>query len=177
VSKGLLAAFDNAISLRGPTVPATHMVLAALDVPDDFPPVFKRCGPIDPVRDFTWSSYVAVYRPQSPPAMIVSPALIFWEGYEVGDYLDGVAQVHSQMGQRVLHGPAFGDQTRYYEGTDPDDGMYGYAAFWRYANIYCEAFVAGPPGRFGPIDIYRYAEIQHRRARAELESGRASAGR
>jgi hypothetical protein len=153
------------------------MVLAALDVPDDFPTISMRCGPVEALRDQTWSSYVAVYRTLSSEAMIASETLVFWEGYDIGTYLDRAARMQSQKGEKELRGPTFGDQTYYYEGKDPKDGMYGYTAFWRYANIYCELLVAGPPGRFGPIDIYRYAEIQHRRAWAELESGRATAGR
>ena len=176
-SRRLLTALENPVGPRGPTVPAAHMVVAASDVPDDFPPISKRCGPVEAVRDVTWSSYMAVYRPASPLAMIVSQTLIFWEGFDVGDYLAGIAQVRSEVGHKELGGPAFGDETRYYEGMLPDEGVDGYTAFWRYGNIFCEVWVAGPPSRFGPIDIYRYAEIQHRRARAELESGRATANR
>lgn len=178
ISTGLLTALENPVGPRGPTVPAAHMVLAATDVPDDFLPFSKRCGTVDPVQDHTWCSYVAIYRAQSTQAMIVSQALVFWEGYDVGEYVSGMVAVRRQFKDKELSGgSAFGDESHYYEGTLPDDGMYGYTAFWRYANIYCEIWVGGPPGRFGPIDVYRYAEIQHRRAKAELESGRATASR
>jgi hypothetical protein len=177
VSKRLLTALENP-SLRGPTVPAVHMVVAALDVPDDFPPISKRCGPIEDLRELTWSSYKAVYRPATAPlAMIVSQTLIFWEGYDVSEYLAGVADVRRGVGHKQLRGPAFGDETLYLDGMLPDEGINGYTAFWRYANIFCELWLAGAPGRFGPIDIYRYAEVQHRHAREELESGRATASR
>jgi hypothetical protein len=147
------------------------MVLAALDVPDDFAPISTRSGPVDVVSDATSSSYVAIYRPKSPPAMIVSQTLIFFKGYDVAGYLDVMTRVRRDLGDKEISGPVFGDQAKYYEGKLPDHGMYGYTAFWRYSNLYCELWVAGQPGRFGPIDIARYAEIQHRRARAVAESG------
>jgi hypothetical protein len=177
VGERLLAALENTTGPRGPTVPATHMVLAALDVPDDFVPISKGCGPVERFRDITWSSFRAIFCPQSPPSMIVSQTLVFWEGYDVAGYLGGMAEVRTEAGDIELRGPAFGDQTRYYGGMTPDDEMYRHMAFWRYSNIYCELWTAGPPGRFGPIDIYRYAGIQDRRVRAELDSGRATEGR
>jgi hypothetical protein len=154
------------------------MVVAALDVPDDFRPISRRCGPIEDLREVTWSSYKAVYRPATAPlAMIVSQTVIFWEGCDVGDYLAGVADVRRGVGHKELLGPAFGDEILYFDGMLPEEGVHGYTAFWRYANIFCELWVAGAPGRFGPIDIYRYAEVRHRHARDELESGRATASR
>lgn len=176
MSNVLVTAFNNPIDMRSPTVPAVHMVLAASDVPDDFLPASKRCGPVEHLRDHTSSSYRAVYRRAQPPlGLIVSETVIFWE--EVGDYLGDLAEKRKSVGHKEMSGPTIGDQTLYFEDMVPEDGVDGYTAFWRYGNIYCEAFVAGAPGRFGPIDIYRYAEVQHLRAKAELESGRATASR
>lgn len=161
-------ALDNRTGARGPTMPAADMVLGAWDAPEDYIPLYSSCGPLDHARENTISTYIAVFRPESPGTVIVSQALVFPQGDAPSGYVKGAIQALVGTNNKEFGGPALGEDSHYFEGKLGGDRLHRYTAVWRYDRVFCELAVGGPPGRFTKSDVHRYAAIQDKRAAAEL---------
>jgi hypothetical protein len=169
VPKRLGMALENRGGTKGPTMPAAEMVLGAWDVPYDYFPMTKHCGPLDHLKGDTSSSYISLFRPESPGLAIVSQAFVVQQADDRGGLIDGSIQALHEKGHLEFGGPRLGDRTHYVEGKADSDKLYRYTALWRRANAFLEVAVAGPPGRFTKAHLFRYAAIQDDRARAVLD--------
>ena len=169
-------ALDDRGASRGPTMPAAEMVLGSWDVPDGFFPLAANCGPLDYAREGTTSTYMALFRPESPGPVIVSQAIVFPEADGPLGHIEGALQALAQMQNSEFTGPPLGDKTNYVEGKLDGGRLYRYQALWRYPGVFCEVAVSGPPGRFSKSDLYHFAAVQNRRATAELDSRREATG-
>jgi len=149
-------------------MPAADMVLSAWDVPQDFFPAPSYCGPLDHPRENAASSFVALFRPESPVPVIISQALVFPESDAPRGYVEGVMQALVSTANNEFGGPALGEESHYFEGKLDGDRLYRYTALWRYPGVFCEVAVAGPPGRFTKSDLQHYAAIQDKRATSQL---------
>ena len=113
------------------------------------------------------SSYVALFRPESPGPVIISQALVFPESDAPSGYIDGAKQALVATANTEFAGPPLAEESHYFEGR-LTDMLYRYTALWRYPGVFCEVAVAGPPGRFTKLDLQRYAAIQDKRATSQL---------
>jgi hypothetical protein len=161
-------ALDKRAGAKGPTMPAAEMVLGAWDVPYDYFPIPNVSGPLDHLRDCATSSYLAFFRPESPGVVIIGQAFIAPDEEDTGGYIDGAIEALHEQGHKDFDGPRLGDRTHYVEGKADGERQYRYTALWRYGNAFLEVAVAGPLGRFTKSQLYKYAAIQDKRARAEL---------
>ncbi len=91
-------ALDNRGARRGPTMPAADMVLGSWDVPQDFFPWAAHCGPLDYASESTMSTYMALFRPESPGPTIVSQAITFAESNAPSGHIEGAVQVLRETG-------------------------------------------------------------------------------
>ena len=162
-------AFEKSGKSRGPTMPAADMVIGPWDVPAEFMPLSKICGPLDHARKTTVSTFVSVYRPVSPGPVIASQALLFPSDEGIEDYVKGVMQALVAAENRDFAGPQLGLDAHYFRGPLDGDRLYRHTALWHYGRAFCECSVSGPPGTFNTDDLHQYAEIQDRRALASLE--------
>ena len=170
--KRIRVALDGRGGARGPTMPAADMVLGAWDVPPDYIPLPSSCGPLDYARDNTSSSYIAVFRPESPGPVILSQALVFPQRDAPPGHLEGSKEVLVSTGNEEFDGPPLGEESHYFKGKLEGDRLYRHTALWRSATVLCELALAGPPGTFKAADLHDYAAVQARRAaqkRNELE--------
>jgi len=161
-------ALDTRGKSRGSTMPAAEMVIGPWDVPPEFMPLSKICGPLDHARKTTVSTFVAVYRPVSPGPVIASQAVVFPSGEGIADYVKGVMQALVGAQNREFDGPALGVDSHYFEGPLDGDRLYRHTALWHYGRVFCECSVSGPPRTFNADDLLHYAAIQDRRAQANL---------
>jgi len=166
--KRIRIALDSRGGARGPTMPAADMVLGALDVPDDYVPLENSSGPLEYARENTVSTYVTVFRPESPGPVIVSQAVVFGRDDPPHGHVQGAMEALVQTGNKEFSGPPLGEESHYFEGNLDGEQLYRYTALWRYQHVFCEVAVAGPPGRFTKSDLHRYAATQDARATAEL---------
>jgi hypothetical protein len=173
--KRIRMALDSRGASRGPTMPAAEMVLGAWDVPHDFFPFAAHCGPLDHAREHANSTYVALFRPESPGPIILSQALVFEESDAPVGHIQGALRALVETQNTEFSGPPLGDESHYFKGKLDGDRLYRYQALWRYPGVFCEVAVAGPPGAFTAADLSHYAAVQARRAEANLESGRPTA--
>src|SRR5947207_399617 len=150
-------AIDGRVGARGPTMPSADMVLGPWDVPDNFIPAPGFCGPLDHARESAASSYVALFRPESPGPVIISQALVFPESDAARGYVEGAMQALVSTANKEFGGPPLGEETHYFEGKLDGDRLYRYTALWRYPGVFCEVAVAGPPGRYTKSDLQHYA--------------------
>lgn len=172
--KRIRMALDSRGGARGPTMPAADMVLGAWDVPRDYIPLPSSCGPLDHAPDYTSSSYIAVFRPESPGPVILSQALVFPQGDAHRGHLEGATQVLVATENEEFDGPLLGEEGRYFKGKVDGDRLYRHSALWKSANVFCELALAGPPGAFNAADLYQYAAVQARRgAQKRNELGQA----
>ena len=167
--KRIRMALDKRAGARGPTMPAADMVLGPWDVPDDLIPVPNLCGPLDHARENTSSSYVAVFRPESPGPVIVSQAFMFPEQDDPRGYIEGAMQALVHVNNVEFGGPPLGEEGHYFEGKLDGDRLHRYTALWRYPGVFCEVAVAGPPGGFNAADLHHYAAAQDRRVQASMK--------
>lgn len=173
VPKHIRKALDSRGDAQAPTMPAADMVLGSWDVPDDLFPVQSSSGPLpDPTHSNT-SSYRVVFRPESPGPVIISQAAVSDRDGAVADYLVGAMKVLNEMGNEEFEGASLGEESHYFRGTLDDGRLKRYTALWRYSNVFCEVAVVSPSGRFKASDVRRYAAIQDKRARAELDRNAA----
>lgn len=171
--KHIRAAVDSWQDRRGPTMPAADMVLGPWDVPDDFLPLEQASGPLGHPDNPTLSSYVAVYRPEKPGPIIVSQTLVFPTGDGARHHVAGAVQALVETGNRELDGIQIGDESHYFSGQLDAGRLNRWTALWRYADVFCEVGIAGPPGRYTKSQLDEYAQKQDRRARAALEGALA----
>jgi len=167
-------ALNGRVGARGPTMPAADMVLGASDVPAEYIPLPESYGPLDYARERTLSSYVALFRPESPGPVIVSQAMVFPEADDPAGHVEGAMQALRETKNTEFAGRPLGEESHYFEGELDGGRMYRYTALWRYPSVFCEISVAGPPGRFTRADLHHYAALQSTRATAELDSRRAA---
>jgi hypothetical protein len=175
--KHIRAALESRQSQRGPTMPAADLVLGPWDVPEDFLPVAEVCGPLDQARDRALSSFVALYRPESPGPVILSQVLTYPPGDAPKDHVVGSMRALNETGHSELDGPSLGDESHYFGGDAAgQDGsrLDRYTAMWRYPGVFCELMIGGPPGRYTKAHLLEYASAQDQRARAALEGTRGS---
>lgn len=175
--KRIQIALESRGPARGPTMPAAEMVLGPWDVPADFIPLPRSCGPLDYVRENTISSYLAVFRPESPGPVILSQALVFPQRDSPLGHVEGAMEVLTSSGNKEVGGPRLGEDSHYFEGKVDRGRLYGYTAIWRYEGLFCELSVAGRPGAFTARDLHRYAAVQAGRAEANLRGSRPMASR
>jgi hypothetical protein len=169
VSKRVGMALENRGGTKGPTMPAADMVLGEWDVPCDYFPLTDYCGPLDQVaRKDMISTYISLFRSETPGIAIVSQAFLLTEGEDRGGYISKSVEALHDQGLKEFRGPRLGDWTHYVEGDSNGDRLYRYAALWRRANAFLEVAVAGPYGRFTKAHLFRYAAIQDKRARSTL---------
>jgi hypothetical protein len=161
-------ALDNRGARRGPTMPAAEMVLGSWDVPHDFFPWAAHCGPLDYASESTMSTYMALFRPESPGPTIVTQAITFAEADAPSGHIEGAMQVLRETGNAEFAGAQLGRESHYFEGKLDGNRLYRYTALWRYPGVFCEIAVAAPPGRFTKSDLHRYAAAQDARATGEL---------
>jgi hypothetical protein len=161
-------ALDDRGATRGPTMPAAEMVLGSWDVPVDFFPWAAHCGPLDYARENTVSTYMTLFRPESPGPVIVSQAIVFAEADAPSGHVEGAMQVLRETGNAEFAGAPLGIESHYFEGKLDGDRLYRYTALWRYPGVFCEVAVAAPHGRFTKSDLHRYAATQDARATGEL---------
>jgi hypothetical protein len=102
--------------------------------------------------------------------VIVSHAAIANSDDAPPDYLVGAMQVLKETGNEEFDGPPLGEESHYFRGTLDGGRLQRYTALWRYPRVFREVAVASPSGRFKASDVRRYAAIQDKRARAELEA-------
>ena len=155
-------------------MPAADMVLGAWDVPAEYIPLPESCGPLDYAREHTVSSYMALFRPESPGPVIVSQAMIFPSADDPRGHIEGATQALRETNNTEFEGMPLGEESHYFEGELDGGRMNRYTALWRYPSVFCEIAVAGPPGRFTRADLHRYAVLQSKRTTAELDSRRAA---
>src|SRR3989442_5544111 len=139
--KRIRMALDGRAGVRGPTMPAADMVLGAWDVPVEFIPLPESCGPLDYAPDHTVSSYVALFRPESPGPVIVSQAIVFREADNPRERVEGAMQALSETKNTEFAGPPLGEEIHYFEGGLGGGRMYGYTARWRHPNVLCGSTV------------------------------------
>ena len=172
VPKHIRRALDKRAGSQGPTMPAAEMVLGPWDVPDDLFPVQSSCGPLPNPSESSTSSYRAVFRPESPGPVIISHAAVANSDDAPPDYLLGAIQALRETGNEEFDGPPLGEESHYFRGTLDGGRLQRYTALWRYPHVFCEVAVASPSGRFKASDVRRYAALQDKRARVELNSPR-----
>jgi hypothetical protein len=170
VPKYIRKAIDTRGGAQAPTMPAADMVLGPWDVPDDLFPLQSSCGPLPNPTETAASSYMAVFRPESPGPMIISQAAVSNSDDAAPDYLVGAMQALRETGNDEFEGPPLGEESHYFRGTLDGGRLQRYTALWRYPHVFCEVAVASPSGRFKASDVRRYAALQDKRARAELNS-------
>jgi hypothetical protein len=162
--KRIRMALDGRGGARGPTMPAADMVLGAWDVPRDYIPLPSSCGPLDHARDNTSSSYIAVFRPETPGPVILTQALVFPQRHAPPVHLEGAMQVLLSTGNEEFDGPPLGDESHYFKGKLGGDRLYRHTALWRSEFVFCELALAGPHGAFDATDLRNYAAVQAERA-------------
>lgn len=151
-------------------MPAAGMVLGPWDVPEDYIPLQDSSGPLDYARENTVSTFVTVFRPESPGPVIVSQALEFPPDKAPNGHVEGAIEALVKTGNKEFGGPPLGEESHYFEGKLDGDRLYRYTALWRYPQVFCEVAVAGPPGRFTKAHLFRYAAIQDGRVRVALDT-------
>ena len=102
--------------------------------------------------------------------MIISHAAVSNSDDAPPDYLLGAMQALRETGNEEFDGPPLGEESHYFRGTLDGGRLQRYTALWRYPHVFCEVAVASPSGRFKASDVRRYAALQDKRARAELNS-------
>lgn len=155
---------------RGPTMPAADMVMSPWDVPDDFVPLEPACGPIDKALDHTLSSYEVGYGPKLPGVLIISQALVFPSTAAAKDEARGETEALTQDANPEFDGPQLADETHYFAGALNGSHIHRFTAHWRYADIFCQLTLTGPPRHYTKEQLFKYASRQDRRARAALDS-------
>lgn len=170
IPKRIRMALDSRAGARGPTMPSADMVLSPLDVPEDFVPVPSHSGPLDHARAYTVSTYVALFRPESPGPVILSQAIVFPHREATRSQAEEVMQVLVTTDNEEFGGWPLGEDSHYFEGKLDGDRLQRLTAMWRYQGVFCELAVAGPPGAFNIGDLYHYAGIQTRRVEANLRA-------
>lgn len=122
ISSRLRQALVRPMKPRGRTMPAANIVLTGWDVPADFYPHAEHCGPLSGARDYATSSYLAMFRPELPGPVIASQAIVFPDGYDIGDHIKGALGALNQSGSKAQVGPPLGEQVHYLEGPLGDGG-------------------------------------------------------
>jgi hypothetical protein len=79
-------------------------------------------------------------------------------------------QALRETGNDEFEGPPLGEESHYFRGTLDGGRLKRYTALWRYPNVFCELAAASPSDRFKVSGVRRYAAIQDKRVRAELEA-------
>lgn len=168
VPKLIRTALDRTNQSRGPTMPAANMVLGPWDVPHDFFPLETLSGPGEHGRGNVVSSFIAFYRAESAGPAILSQAIVSNDADKPAEWISAAAQSLTENESLEFYGPPVGTESHFFKGAVDRRTLGRYTAVWRYPGVFCELALLGPPGRFTEEDISEYANLQHRRASAEL---------